>query len=207
MTAPHIIDAGPALNFFATKNERLLLHVVEGFLLSPETVSAEVQRKSQNDARFSAASAVWAKLARAGRLTELSDDVTPELSAATQRITGLPLAQRRQRARDLGEVMVVAHAAVLAEAGNRVTVLIDDGGGASLAARESARLDRLRLKRPEYGSLSLANTESVLAAAAGGPHLPDRASMRRTYEALRRCDDGLVDISRTNLLDKRLWGS
>lgn len=207
MTAPIIIDAGPALNFLATKNERLLLSVIGGHLSAPETVDTEVRDKGGSDARFTAAPGVWSKLLAAGRLTLLSDDITPELSTATNRICGTPLAERKMIAKDLGETLVVAHAAVLAEAGHDVTVLIDDTGGARMATSESRRLVRMKPKNPTFGTISLVNTVTVLEAATGKQHIPDKAAMRSIYKALRDRDDGLLPIDQTRLLSKDLWGS
>ena len=51
-----IIDAGPGLNFLSIRKERLLISVL-GPLSAPETVEAEVLRKSRQDVRFSAAEA------------------------------------------------------------------------------------------------------------------------------------------------------
>lgn len=86
---------------------------------------------------------VWKKLP--DRLMAiLSDDVTDELSAAVQRISGSPLAERQARSKDLGETMVIAHAAVAAESGVDVIVLIDEGPGTRQAAQEARRLDRMR---------------------------------------------------------------
>jgi hypothetical protein len=155
VTAPVIIDAGPALNFLATKNERLLLSVIGGYLRAPETVEQEVRDKGGSDDRFTAAPGVWTKLLAAGRLTILSDDITAELSTATNRICGTPLVERKQVAKDLGETMVVAHAGVLAEAGHDVTVLVDDTGGARMATAESNRLARRRPKEPTLGTIRL----------------------------------------------------
>jgi hypothetical protein len=109
------------------------------------------------------------------------------------------------QAKDLGEIMVVAHAAVQADTGRDVSVLIDDGRGAQLAATEAARLRRLRGRGRDVGTLSLLNTLLVLERAAGRRYLPDRPSMRRVYDQLRHCDDGLVDIKQTDLLSKRVW--
>ncbi len=49
------------------------------------------------------------------------------------------MAQRMTRPKDFGEVMVLAHAVVAAEAGESVLVLIDDGAGARAATAESNR--------------------------------------------------------------------
>lgn len=203
MSARPIIDAGPALNFLSINRERLLLATL-GPISAPETVEQEVLRKARTDPRFAAAARVWQKLPQ--RLLEiLSDDATPELEAAVARITTLPMAQRTRQGKDLGELMVIAHAVVAAEAGQSVTVLIDDGQGAHLATSERRRLDRLRNSRREIGTLRLANTYTVLERAAGGEHLPDRAAMRDIYARLRACDDGLLPIERTELLSGSHW--
>jgi hypothetical protein len=55
-----------------------------------------------------------------------------------QRISGLPIDERKTQPKDLGETMVIAHAVVAAESGQAVTVLIDDGPGAQIATLESA---------------------------------------------------------------------
>jgi hypothetical protein len=74
----------------------------------------------------------------------------------------VPMAERLKQAKDLGEILVLAHAAVCAESGLDVVVLIDDGGGAKLAAIEASRLHRLRgLGRP-VGTLSLLNKQTDL---------------------------------------------
>ena len=89
-------------------------------------------RKSRQDDRFRAAATVWKKLTPRW-IQILSDDVTPELATVVQRISGLPMDQRRRQPKDLGETMVIAHAVVAAESGQPVTILMDDGprgGGA-----------------------------------------------------------------------------
>jgi hypothetical protein len=198
-----IIDAGPALNFLSINKERLLISVVGG-LSAPEIVESEVLRKARSDARFTQAEAVWKKLVP-GWLEILPDDVTPELAAAVQRISGMPMVDRTKRAQDLGETMVVAHAVVFAEAGADVTVIIDDGDGARIATVESRRLMRRRLQGHHVGSLTLVSTLTVLERAAGGEYLLDRAAMRATYEKLRERDDGLPPIENTALLSSELW--
>lgn len=87
-------------------------------------------RKSQQDERFRAAATVWRKLTT--RWIEiLPDDATPELATVVQRVSGLPMDERRRQPKDLGETMVIAHAVVAAESGHSVTILIDDGPGAA----------------------------------------------------------------------------
>jgi hypothetical protein len=95
----------------------------------------------------------------------------------------------------------------LAEAGETVTILIDDRGGAELATAEARRLDRLRVSRQDVGSMVLVNTSIVLKKAAGTKQIPDKAAMRRLYEQLRGLDDGLLPIGDSGLLDPGLWPS
>lgn len=203
MTVRPVTDAGPALSFFSVNEERLLLGTL-GAISAPETVRDEVLRKAAADPRFRGARRVWDKLP-AKYLEILSDDETPELNAAVARISGLPLAERVCGGKDLGELMVIAHAAVAAEAGHVVTVLIDDGRGAQLATAEIHRLNRLRSTHRAFGGIRLINTCVVLERAAGGTHLRDRAAMRKVYTRLRECDDGLPPIEQTGLLARELF--
>jgi hypothetical protein len=198
-----VIDAGPALNFFSINRERLLLGTL-GPISAPETVRDEVLRKAAADPRFRSAERVWNKLPEK-YLEILADDETPELNAAVVRISGLPMAERVREGKDLGELMVIAHAAVVAEAGHTVTVLIDDGHGARLATAEIHRLNRLRTARRAVGQIRLVCTRSVLERAAGGKYLPDRSAMREVYARLRACDDGLPPIEQTGLLARELF--
>ncbi|MEV7042695.1 hypothetical protein [Amycolatopsis sp. NPDC051061] len=199
-----IIDAGPGLNFFSINRERLLIGAL-GKLCTPECVRDEIRGKAARDTRFRAAEAVW------GRITPnwmevLSDDSTAELEAAVQRITQLPMAQRLADPKDLGELMVVAHAVVVAEEGADVTVLIDDGQGARLASSEIARLGRRQAQGKSVGSIQLVGTVTVLQIAARRGLLRDKAEMRDVYGRMRGLDDGLQPIEVTNLLAKELWG-
>lgn len=203
MSVRPVIDAGPALNFFSINQERLLLATL-GPISAPETVRDEVLRKARVDPRFRRAQTVWTRLPE--RLLEiLSDDETPELDAVVVRISGLPVAERVRQGRDLGEVMVIAHAVVAAEAEHTVTILIDDGLGTRLATAEIQRLDRLRASGRAVGAIRLVGTHTVLERAAGGEYLPDRAAMRYVYERLRTCDDGLPPIEQTGLLARELF--
>ncbi|MBT2272189.1 hypothetical protein [Rhodococcus qingshengii] len=205
MTVRPIIDAGPALNFLAINKERLLLSTT-GPISTPETVRNEVIRRSRSrkDRRFPQVERVWNKIP--SRLLDvLSDDPSPELVAALSRISQQPWTQRLARAKDLGETMVVAHAVVHAEAGHHVTVIIDDQGGAALATTEIRRLSRLRGLGNPVGGIALVNTVTILEKAAGGIHLPDKESMREVYMKLRKYDDGLLPIDRTQLLSATVW--
>lgn len=202
MSSRPIIDAGPALNFLAINKERVLTSVV-GRISTPESVENEVLEKSRTDPRFRPVAHVWARM-RTNWIELLNDDETPELDAAVHRMTNLPMAERKTKAKDLGEVMVVAHAVVKAEAGERVIVIIDDQAGALIATAEKRRLERLRQHRP-VGSIMIVNTVAILQKAAGGNYLPDKTAMREVYTKLRGCDDGLPPIAMTPLLSPSVW--
>jgi hypothetical protein len=167
-------------------------------------VQDEVFRKSQQDARFRAAAAVWRKLTP-NWMQILSDDQTSELATVVHRITRQPMEQRLKHPKDLGETMVIAHAVVAAESGETVTVLIDDGPGTRTATSEINRLKRLHASGHAVGSIRLVSTLTVLERAAGGQHIPDKPTMRTIYARLRGLDDGLPPIEKTNLLASARW--
>lgn len=179
MTQRPIMDAGPGLNFFSLQQERLLFSML-GALCIPEAVETEIRRRARQDRRFTAADAVLRKLPE--RLLEvLSDDLTEDLARAVGRISHGPAQDRLRVSKDLGETLVIAHAAVRAEAGADVIVLIDDSGGCRTAAAEARRLDRLRCAGSPVGSIGVIGTTTVLERAAGTDHLPDRDAMRSLY--------------------------
>jgi hypothetical protein len=123
------------------------------------------------------------------------------------RLTGMPMHDRMARSKDLGEVMVIAHAVVAAEAGESVTILIDDGEGARQATREINRVQRMRTAGRCVGSIRLINTLTVLERAAGGPYLPDKTAMRDLYRRLRELDDGLPPVETTRLMLPSVWSA
>jgi hypothetical protein len=203
MSHPPIIDAGPGLNFLSINKERLLIGVL-GPLSAPDAVQTEVFRKAKQDPRFRSAGPAWQRLTPRW-IRILSDDHTPELASVVHRITRQPMAERLRHSKDLGEVMVVAHAVVAAEAGESVIVLIDDGPGAKTATAEMRRLDRLRSSGCPTGKVTLISTLTVLERAAGSEHIPARDAMRHLYQRLRGLDDGLPPIEKTNLLTTPRW--
>jgi len=204
MSPSVIIDAGPALNFFSINKERLLISVT-GRLKTTETVEAEVLGKADRDPRFKACAPVWRRVWDK-YLEVLADDADDaDLSRAVTRLSGLPMPSRSRLAKDLGELMVIAHAAVFAEAGHDVTVLIDDDAGQRIAANEAVRLRRLPAAGPRVGNLYLLTTAGVLQRAAGTEYIPHKAEMRKLYDRLRALDDGLIPIGSTNLLSDDVW--
>jgi len=203
MSAKPVIDAGPALNFLAINQQRLLLAVL-GPISTPETVENEVLRKSRTDSRFAGVGLVWSKLTPKW-IEVLSDEWSETLEAVCARQHEMPWTERKKQAKDLGELLVVAHAVAAAEQGQDVTVVIDDQGGARMATAEAQRLDRLRAQEHPVGRIVLVNTVTVLERAAGTEHIPDRATMKTIYAKLCGCDDGLSPIGNTRLLSANLW--
>lgn len=203
MTHRPIMDAGPGLNFLSINQERLLLEVT-GLLAVPETVEQEILRKARRDQRFRAASHVWAKITP-HYVTVLSDEFTPELAEAVHRMENMPLEERLRSGKDLGEVMVTAHAAIAAEAGDDVLILMDDAQGRRRVKREQERLDRLRRRFPQIGTIRLLSTRTVLEAACRRGIIPDKAALQKLYQRLRELDDGLPPIKNTALLRLPCW--
>lgn len=202
MSRRPVIDAGPALNFFASNQERLLIQTL-GPLSAPETVRNEVFSKAREE-RFARARVAWERLG-CKYLNVLSDDWTPELEHAVQLMTGMSLDKRRGRSKDLGETMVVAHAVVLAENGESVIVLIDDQWGAMMASKQIYRLARLREQGRSTGTIQLLNTQMVLKHAIRKGLISDKGDLRARYGRLRELDDGLVSVEQTELLSRALW--
>lgn len=199
-----IIDAGPALTFLARKDTTRILYAGLGSvdLLAPEQVEREVIRKSRREKkRFGAAEATWKKVVAANRLTVLPDDETAELSAAVQRLCRMPMSQRMRQQKDLGELLVIAHAAVRAEAGDDVAILIQERSGTAMAHNEALRIKKLG----GAGRLRVWDTQTILLRAVGGPHLPDQATMKAVYASMQSLDDALPPISTTNLLSAEIW--
>jgi hypothetical protein len=199
-----IIDAGPALTFLARKDTTRILYAGLGTadLLAPEQVEHEVIRKSRKEKRrFGAAEATWKKIVAANRLTVLPDDETAELAAAVQRLCLMPMSERMRQQKDLGELLVIAHAAVRAEAGEDVAVLIQERHGTAMAYNEARRIKNLG----GTGRLRVWNTQTILLRAAGSAHLPDKATMKTVYESLLPLDAALPPISETNLLTAAVW--
>lgn len=203
MSQPIIIDAGPALNFFSIKKERLLFSVT-GQIQAPEVVIAEIQRKAKHDSRFARSRDVLAKLPDT-LLTILSDTISPDLKTAAKQLGILYLEDRQLQAKDLGETMVVLHAMVHAKRGHDVITLIDDIKGQALASRAARILDRVRNSNPNIGKLEILSTTVVLENAVKKRIITDKTEIREIYEKMRQLDDGLVHISQTQLLDNSLW--
>jgi len=162
MSDPHIIDAGPAINFLATKNQRILIAAINGSFQVPEAVRDEVMRKAAEKPHLAPAAQEWRKIEK-NWIELLPATRTPNLDRIALALTRNPLPSVPSRAKDLGETYVVVHAFEQALAGNKVFVIIDDQGGKALTFRARKLLATQRRVRPHVGSIGLITTEIILA--------------------------------------------
>ncbi len=193
-----ILDTGPALNFMASGHHGVLFEVLETRTLGlqmPETVVEEVARRARNDSRFKKCPSVLNDL-RANDLIEiLADDIdSADLTKAVESICGIPLESRVQTSKDLGEVLVMAHALVLRDKGLSPILLIDEW-----RAKEQA----------EGLGFTVVTTVGILVIAAQTNIVPKQRTMKRIYGEIVACDKSMGGWTnpRNPLLDNKLYGS
>lgn len=188
-----LLDAGPVLNFLAAGEQNLLIQaagLVSLQLAAPERVDIEVQGKCR-DPRFvgTPALATWNKLKASGRVQILSDTLADDAFVeAIARVSGVNADVRIRTGANLGEIMVIAHAAVLVQAGVSVFVLIDEAAGRRRARGEQKWLERQQAP----GKLTLWSTTQLLRNAHGEGWLP--GGWEPVYNRMRRYDDGLPPL-------------
>lgn len=201
----HIIDAGPAINFLATNNQRILIAGIgtQPFH-APEAVRDEVMRKAAERPDLAAAAPAWRRI-ETNWILLIPATRSPTLDRLAITLTQGPLPIVPSRAKDSGETYVVIHAVERALNGNKVIVIIDDGGGQELLRRAQQYLNAQRRNNPSIGTVTLMTTEDILLARANTNHIPDKQKMRRIYDQLRAIDNGLVHIDNTALLTNTHW--
>lgn len=193
-----ILDAGPCINFCAAAKQALLIEVLQrgsNQLHVPDVVDDEVGKRGSNRRDFPASTVKnWRLLTEHDHIGILDSSVAADdadvLSEAVKKLTGTPLAQRLTESKDLGEVMVIAHAMVRKDRGEEVYVVIDERWGQKLASK--------------FG-MTVIDTAWILSSAVQRGLIADRGEMRKTYDALRKYDSGLVHIDQTALLKNALW--
>lgn len=203
-----ILDTGPSLNFFSIGKANLLLdtlHSVTASLAMPADVVQEIRDKTNEDERFRGSDRALDWALRNGHIAELDSrsGVDPDVDKFVSAILGMPHERQATRAKDIGERMVVAHAMALRNRGERVLVLIDDGGGQLLAQK--------------YGFKPV-TTLHVLRRAARLGLIADWSEMREIYLRLRPepgssqppKDHGLLSLTdpevQRALRDKGIYG-
>ncbi|MEX2289498.1 MAG: hypothetical protein WD794_04115 [Mycobacteriales bacterium] len=189
-----LLDAGPVLNFLAVGQQNVLAKAADHVglqMCAPARIDTEVQGMAK-DPLFSstAVAATWRKLTASGRISILSDELTPSVfTAAVTRISGVPAATRVRSRKSLGEIMVLAHASALAQAGTNVIVLIDEQDGRDRAAREQGWLRRSAAP----GQLALWSTKQVLKQAQPG-WIAGGFTWQQVYVQMRPFDAGLPPL-------------
>lgn len=193
-----ILDAGPCITFCAAAKHNLLINVLQrgsNELHVPDVVNDEVSKRGSNNKIFPPATVPnWQWLVNQHGIAILDSSVSAEdadeLSEAVKKLSGTPLAERLTDGKDLGELMVIAHAMVRRDRGEQVFVVIDEYRGQLLAGK--------------FG-ITVLDTAWILSSAVKRGLIADRSEMRKIYDKLRQYDLGLVDISQTELLGKSLW--
>ena len=193
---PFIIDAGPALNFLATGNQRLLSNAIgRQAVHAPEVVDEEVLRKSRKIHRFKGVGRRWNQM-KPNWLIMLPDDASsPALVDAARALLPVPLRERQRDGDDLGETMVVLHAYAQAMRGETVFVIIDDRGGRELARRAQAELARAKSADTTAGSIQIVRTVHIIERRINTPDIPDQATLKALWAAIAPMDDGLRNIT------------
>jgi predicted nucleic acid-binding protein len=198
---PVILDTGPCLNLISINQGNLMhaaLSVDFDRLLVPREVANEIEDKSKEVGKFARADRLFKGLVRDFSIEILESDAANDeaLVQALKNVSSRPpaaLLARRQK--DLGEIMVIAHASKLREAGFEVALVIDDREGQALARRNG---------------FATFGTIRVLGLAAS-QDLVSRAEMKVIYERLRPSsgaepmDDGLPHWQDSGLGHRALY--
>jgi len=160
----------------------------------PTEVMTEIRGKAksnQGKSKFKGADKRLASLIAGNVIEELLPDTgDARLMDAVQRVAQVPYTLRKGRSKDLGEVMVVAHAKARASPEHIVFVLIDDLGGQKLA---------------RHHGTNLISTEQILRKGIDFGFITTRGQMKAIYNKLRPFDDGLIHFDQTTLSAKSLY--
>ncbi|MCF2526288.1 hypothetical protein [Yinghuangia soli] len=192
-----VLDAVICVHFVGANLHGLLIDVlaaVQLVVLVPEEVVGEVAGKGR---KYRGLEQRWKRLVASRHVR-----VLPRVELATgfarvieviEDIRETDLEQAVRQHRDLGEVVVVAHAVHLAEQGVDVKVLIDDHGGQRLAAR--------------WG-LEVLAIEDILTMAVELGFFPNAADLVGAYAKLRAFGDGMLPFEKSGLKETHaLWKS
>jgi hypothetical protein len=173
-----IVDAVCCVHFCAAGKSSLLVDTLKALnmeILIPAEVETEVLRKRN----LGCLATQWPRM-RASQHVRILDELDlsgaqPQVVAQVARIRGIAASLALSRPKDLGEAVVLGHAAHLAAQGHDVYVVIDDQGGQQLAAAENVQILTL---------------EDVLFAAFQ-LGLVDASGLRTTYQAMIPFGSGL----------------
>lgn len=156
-----------------------------------EEVQDEVERKSADTKKFKTADEMLAERVVAGEVEILVADINdPNFTQAVQVASGVRFEVRKGRSKDLGELMVTAHARARQADGDLAFAFIDEWRGQQMAGRCGVKI---------------ITTEQILDQAIKHLYITDHSEMKKVYDELRTFDDGLVDFSQTTLNGKQQY--
>lgn len=186
-----LIDAVCCVHFCAAGKDRLLLRLLSELhweILVPEEVSKEVLG---NVARYPTVRVAWKRFIASDRvrllpIIELYDEGQAPVRDKVAELRGTSAALALSERKDLGEHLVVGHAAVMKAAGRRVFVLMDDLAGQSLATGQ--RLDVVDMERL-----------LELGHRLGLSDLDTKAKVRTAYSSLVPYGSSLVGWDQSRL--------
>ncbi len=178
-----VLDAVCCVHFCGANKHSILLEILNLLdlrILVPAEVSDEVVSK---DSKFPGLALRWKKLIVSDRVTILPrlllDD--PAQSSVVSRVAALrssPATAALRTRKDLGEFVVIAHAADMKERGRTVYVLLDDGAAQRMATAEG--LDVIDMQQ----LLSFGHRQGIDA-------LTTKAKLKAVYDALRKYGESL----------------
>ncbi len=178
-----VLDAVCCVHFCGANKHSILLEILNLLdlrILIPAEVSDEVVGK---DSKFPGLALRWKKLIASNRVTILPrlllDD--PAQSSVVSRVAALrssPATTALRTRKDLGEFVVIAHAADMKARGRTVYVLLDDGAAQRTATAEC--LDVIDMQQ----LLTFGHRQGIDALAT-------KANLKAVYDALRRYGESL----------------
>lgn len=181
------------------------LRSVTASLAMPADVVQEIRDKTEEDGRFRGSDRALDWALRNGHIAELDSrsGVDPDVDRYVSAILGMPHERQPARAKDIGERMVIAHALARRNRGERVIVLIDDGGGQLLARQHGFK---------PRGTLHVLHRAARLGLVADWPEIREIYLRLRPEPGSSQApkDHGLLPLTDSDvqraLRDKRIYG-
>lgn len=191
-----LVDAVCWVHFCAAGRSKLLLDVLTALNMEV-LVPGEVDEEVQNKSGFPTLKSHWPKFKQAPNVRILpklkaDDEDQPEVVAAVVRIRGVGAARALAMPKDLGEIVVIAHAVHLREQGRDVQVLIDDQGGQQLADEEDLDVVTIEVllmagvARGVLASAELRKTYEQLIPFGGGLPTWDASDLKKLHQQWKR---------------------
>lgn len=184
-----VLDAVVCVHFAGANLNRVLtaaLAFAGWVILVPEEVCDEVRGK---DRKYPGLEKRWAALERSSYITvlprlELGRESDARVIGVFEELRQTEFEQAARQRKDLGECVVVAHGVHLREQGHDVTLLMDDGGGQTMAAQHD---------------LVIATIEDVLAIAVHAGCFASLEMLTKAYGQLQAYGSGMPPLGQTAL--------